>query len=667
MVKVLAGLVAAIVIAAAAFFGFEFYVQRQAANEVEAAFAAVRESGAKASHGRVSFDLWSRTITVADIAGESAAQPPISVKIGRFTATGVSQPEAGRFSADRIEATDVDVAGTMPVQAAMRFAYKAPRIEIAKYTGPAGPLRRLDPAAADVHRFVFEHFAAVTAASITAPSVSGSMTMPGAASGSPGLGDYGYSGVSMRDVRDGRIATVTVDRVTFGATMDVAGKQETMTGEVADLAAYDFDAAATLALFDPARAKDDKVYRAYRQMTSGAYTASFATGMTFRIDGMTADDIGIKPSKLQFAQIMAIVEATPPPGTTPTNAQTRDLLEKAAALYEGMFIGGAEVRGLSMDTPDGPVNLAAIRLGKLENGKLAEFALEGLDARSPQGPVKVGRFALKSLDIANLVRMSAQFATTRGDPGPDQLAALLLLLEGTEVRNLVAPYKAGMDPINIDTLNLNWGQFVGPIPTRARATLKMSGPVDPGATGPFSGLAGTGMTNVLLSADLGAAWNEGTRAFALEPVTLEIGNVLTAAARASFANVAREMFSVNLLKAAIMAAQVEAGPLEIALRDNGGVELLVAQQARAQKVSREEARRALVTLVRATAMQLASANPDAMAIAGAVARFIEAPGGTLTVKLTPRGRVAMMGLIDTLRTDPMAALARFQVDASNGR
>ena len=132
-----------------------------------------------------------------------------------------------------------------------------------------------------------------------------------------------------------------------------------------------------------------------------------------------------------------------------------------------------------MDTPEGPVSLAAIRLGKLDNGKLAEFALEGLEARSPQGPVKVGRFALKSLDIANLVRMSAQFATTRGDPGPDQLAALLLLLEGAEIRNLVAPYKAGDGPVNIDTLSLSWGQFVGPIPTRARATLKMTGPVDP--------------------------------------------------------------------------------------------------------------------------------------------------------------------------------------------
>ena len=78
MVKVLLGLLAAALIAVAGFFGFQFYVQSQVAGEVEAAFAAVRESGAKASHGRVGFDLWSRTITIADIAGESAAQPPVT-------------------------------------------------------------------------------------------------------------------------------------------------------------------------------------------------------------------------------------------------------------------------------------------------------------------------------------------------------------------------------------------------------------------------------------------------------------------------------------------------------------------------------------------------------------------------------------------------------------
>ena len=81
MTRILIGLVAAIVIATGGFFGFEFYVQQRVAGEVEAAFDQIRATGSKASHGKVSFDLLSRTITVADIAGETAAHPPVSVRI----------------------------------------------------------------------------------------------------------------------------------------------------------------------------------------------------------------------------------------------------------------------------------------------------------------------------------------------------------------------------------------------------------------------------------------------------------------------------------------------------------------------------------------------------------------------------------------------------------
>jgi hypothetical protein len=195
----------------------------------------------------------------------------------------------------------------------------------------------------------------------------------------------------------------------------------------------------------------------------------------------------------------------------------------------------------------------------------------------------------------------------------------------------------------------------------------MSGPIDVADPEPFRSLAGAGIGSTSIAFDLGAAWAEGTRAFALEPVTLEVGNVLTAAARLSVSNVPREIFSVNPLQATLMAAQVEAGPIELALRDTGGVDLAVAQYARTQNVSREAARRALIDNIKSTGMTLASANPDAMAIAGALARFVEVPRGTVTVKLTPRGKVQMLPLIDTLRTDPMAALARFQVDASVGK
>jgi hypothetical protein len=665
MLKIVIGVLAALAIAVGGYFGFEYYVQQRIANDVEAAFVNVRASGAKASHGKIAFDLWSRTITVADIAGEFTAEPPASLKIGRVTASGVSQRDAGRFAADRIDATDIAVAGAVGQQTGLQFSYQAPRIEISDYAGPGGPQRPLgSTAAADIYRFALEHFAAVTAKSAVAPTVAVKLSAIGSAAGA---GDYTYTGVALRDIRDGKIAASTVDRVAFTAAMTTAGKTESFTGEVANLAAFDFDAAATMVMLDPAHANDDKYYRAYRQMTVGPYSASFQQGLKMRVEGVTIDDVGVRPSRLQFPQLMAIVEAAPPPGTTPTTEQMRDLLGKVAGIYEGIRIGGAEVRGLSMDTPQGPFRLAAIRLTNLENGKVGEFALEGLDAKAPQGPVKVGRFALKALDVANLMRVSGQFATPGRNPSTEQLAALLLLLEGTEVVNLVAPYKNTNKPINIDTLNIAWGQFVGPVPTRARVTVKMSGPVDVTDPDPFKTLAAAGIGNATVNFDLGAAWSENTRSFALEPATLEIGNLFTAVARASVANVARETFSLNPLQAAIMAAQIEAGPIEIALRDTGGIELAIAQQARQQNISREEARRAMTDSIRDNAMKMASVNPDVMAIAGALTRFIENPRGTLTVKLVPRGKVGMMQIVEAMKTSPVAALARFQVETTVGR
>ena len=667
MMKLLIGVVAALVIAAAGYFGADFYVQQRVAGEVEAAFAAVRESGTRATHGKVSFDLWSRTITVSDIAGESTAQPPVSVKIGRFTASGMNQPEAGRFAAETIDAADVEVTGAVAAQAGLGFAYRAPRVVVKGYAGPAGALRPLDASSAqDIYRFVLEHFAAVTASSITAPTVTAKIAAPGSAPAA-GTGDYTYSGLALSTIGGGKIASTTIERVAFTASVNSAGKTEQLTGDIANLAALDFDAAATIAMLDPARAQDDTYYRAYRQLTAGAYTAAFGSGVRMRIDGMTADDVGLRPSRLQYPQLMAMVAQVPPPGTTPTPAQTRDMLASVAGIYEGVRIGQAEVRGLAIEVPEGPVRLATIRISKLENGKIGEFAIEGLDARAPQGPVKVGRFALKSLDVANLMRMSSQFASPGQKPSTDQLLGLLALLEGAEIKGVVAPYKNSAKPVTIETLNLAWGQFVGPIPSKARVTVKMSGPVDVSDPDPFKMLASAGIGSAAVNLDLGATWTEGTRSFVLEPVTVEIGNVMTAAARISLANVPRETFSTNPLQAAITAAQVEAGVIEIALRDIGGIELAIAQYARTQKVSGEAARRAIVDNIKTSGMTMAGVNPDAMAIAGAVTRFIENPRGTLTVKLTPKGKVPMMALLEGMKGNPLAALARFQVEASTGR
>jgi hypothetical protein len=664
MKKILVGLVVAIVIVAGGFFGFQFYVQHRATAEVEAAFDRIHATGSKVSHGKVSFDLSSRTITIADIIGESSAQPPAKVRIASLTASGVSQPDATRFSADTIEATDIEVDGAMPVQPAWRFAYKTPRLAIKDYSGPAGPQRPpASRSAADMYRFALEHLAAVTASSIVAPSLTATVGIPG---GGTQTIDYTYSNLALRDIKEGKIAAMTVDRVGFTGNIQQNGKAEKIGGEFASMAAYDFDSAATLAMFDPSRANDDKYVRAYRQITIGGYAANFPNGARMNMDGMTIDDVALRPSRMQFPRLMAIVESVPPPGTAPTPAQSRDMLEKVAGIYEGVSIGNAEIRGLAVETPEGPVKLAALRLN-LENGKIGELALEGLDARSPKGPVKVGRFALKSLDIANLLRMSAQFSNPAQKPSADQFVGLFLLLEGAELKGVVAPYKDSSEPVSIETMSLNWGQFVGPIPSKARLTARMTGPLGPNDPELLKILVAAGMHSAAINFDFGAAWAEGSHTFALEPVMVELGGVLTASARVSLANVPRELFSTNLLQAATMAAQIEAGAVELTVRDAGGVDLAVAQYARTQTVSQEAARRAIIDNIKASGTTMAANNPDARTIADALTRFIENPRGTLTIKLTPHGKVPAMQLFVALKADPLAALARFQVEASTAR
>ena len=656
MTKILYGALAALVVAVGGFFGFQFYAQHRVANEVEAAFEQIRATGAKASHGKVSFDLRSRTITVADIVSESTAQPPVTIKIASVTAAGVSQPETTRFSADSIEATDIEIALAMAAAPGMSLTYKVPRITVKDYSGPASVQR--PPASSsfvDIYRFGLEQFAGIMASSITAPSLAATFNFGATNAGS---GEIAYSGLTVQGIKDGKIASSKVEGVVFSITTQTAGKTEKLTGNLANVASSDIDISAMAAMFDPQKANDDQYHRAYRQVSAGPYVLTSGQGMSMRIDSMTIDDVALKPSRMQIPALLAMM---PSAGAAPTPAQAREMMEKVAKLYEGIRIGNAEMRGLSVQTPQGPFQMAAIRLN-LENGKIGEFVLEGIDTRSPKGPVKLERFALKSIDVANLLRMTAQFAGQQ--PSPDQALGMIALIEGVEVKGLAAPFKDTGKPVNIDTISLNWGQFVGPIPSQAHLVAKLTTPIDP-ADLALRPLIAAGMNSAAIDFDLGAAWTEAPRTFVLAPVSLELGNLLKASARVSFANVPRGVFSIDPAQAINMATQIEAGALELTLHDLGAVDLAIVQYARSQNVSREAARHAVVDGIRANG-DTAAANPDAKTAAEALARFVETPGQTLIIKLTPLGKVPALQLMQLLKSDPLVALAQFRIEASTG-
>jgi hypothetical protein len=219
MVKILTGLAAVVVIAVGGFFGFEFYTQQRIAGEMVAAFEQVRALGCKVSHGKLSFDLKSRTVTIADIELESTTQPPVSIKIASVVASGVGQPGTGRFSADSIEASDLEANVSIAGPASGNLTYKVSRLVMKDYSGPATLQRPQAPASViDAYRSALEQFATVSASSITAPTMVGTINNFGTVTSA----DFTYTGITLREIRNGKIASMQIERNAFTANTQQA-------------------------------------------------------------------------------------------------------------------------------------------------------------------------------------------------------------------------------------------------------------------------------------------------------------------------------------------------------------------------------------------------------------------------------------------------------------
>lgn len=655
MKRILIGLIVAAVLAAGGWFGFSLYARHRATAEVEAAFEQMRKQGGKASHGKVAFDLPTRTLTIEDIAIAPGKEPQAQIKIAGIKGIGVRQIDETRFSADSIDIAGIEVVLDQISPARLKVSYKVPQLIMRDY---AGPIHTGDAPVTgsliDMYRYVLNQYTGVTASSLAAPTLTTSFDSGSNAAGS---GEVTYSGLAIQNLKHGKIDAMTADRATIAIDVKQPGKPDKLTGELSNIIVNDFDATAILAMLDPQAASDDGYRRIYRQVSAGMYVLKSAQGMRVDIDGFVMEDIAVQPSKFRLADMFAALPQDR--SAPPTPAQARELLEKLAGFYEGLRIGKFEVGKASVATPQGTARINAVRYQQ------GEFAVEGVDTPSPQGQFKMERFALKSFSVANLMRWAASLATPGQAPSPDQMLGLFRVLEGAEIKGVVSPYKNTRQLLTIDTISLTWGQLVGSIPSKANLVVKMVTPTDP-SNPTQRPLVMAGIDKLAIDLDLGAAWTESSGAFALTPATLDLGNLARAQARLALANVPRGLFTADPVQAMAQAAQVETGAIELSLRDSGVVDLVVAQFSRIQNVSRDAARSAIVDMIKAQGEKIAASNADARVAVDALAGFVETPGQTLTIKLTPRAKVPLMQLMQLSQSDPESALAQFRIEAATG-
>ena len=131
MSKIVVGLGAAAVVAVGGYFGTEAYIKHRIASEIEANFEQIRSAGGQARHGDLAFSLWTRDVSISDIAVEFTAPQKASIKVGRFAASKIGLGSTSTFASDKIVLTDIDASGAIAPSGGLDVTVKAPRFEIA--------------------------------------------------------------------------------------------------------------------------------------------------------------------------------------------------------------------------------------------------------------------------------------------------------------------------------------------------------------------------------------------------------------------------------------------------------------------------------------------------------------------------------------------------------
>jgi hypothetical protein len=402
------------------------------------------------------------------------------------------------------------------------------------------------------------------------------------------------------------------------------------------------------------------------QVTIGGLQIGFPGGGQLRMDSLSVEEVGYSPGAVTLDELMATTRSL-------GSMRPDQAVEQFAAFFEGARLGKFEIRGFSLTHPElGRVDIAAMRLERLEQGRLGAFALEGVVVESPLGDdVKIERLAIRGFGIASLMRAAA--ATASGLTNLDALTGAGGLLEEIELVGFVVPFKVDDRPIIVERLELKWRDFVGPVPTSLDLNLRTLTPIDENLGEQARALTAAGFDTAALGLTVSSAWMESTGqstlrlGFETAGARLGTGNparnsppnavvgLFSLSLSATAEDVSRGLFNLNpdIAKAASMA--VRAGQMEITLRDTGGFDLGLASVVRELFNSVKDA----------------PSGSQRARLRTALSAFLDAPRATLTVKIAPKEPMPIMAIVERLSQPPFPngpdVYEIFNIEASTTR
>ncbi|MFG1348926.1 hypothetical protein [Xanthobacter autotrophicus] len=672
------GLVA--VLCVAGWYGFLAWSRTKVRAEVDAVFAGIRDTGAKASFTDATFDPKEMGITVTGISilsPDGAAR----VKVDRLSARGGERPNDRRVAVDALDLDGVEIALTGEAAAGGTITYTLPQVMIDRYNGPMtlvaagegnGPFGAL--------RVALRQLAATTAAKVTIPEARGRITPAGAAPS-----EFTYRNLAAEGVNAGLIRSMVVDTITFsfplpplpqaqigdsakdaqpgaGAAPDKTAPSRA-TAQIDGYVAAQIDTAPLLLMTQPGgpSGKAAETYgRIVGKVVTGPYKMTQENGPTQGAQSILLENMAIRPASFD-AQRIATFEALGRKAPDLSPEESRRFIEVTRDLAGGLAFTTYAITNATSEQQGAKGKVAMVRLEGLANGVLDGATLEGVEGVTPGGgAAKMARFAVRQLDFNQLTRLAAEA------DAPSPLSALVLfkVFSGVEMKGLEVPYGEGQqsnEPVKIGTFALSWGGSLGALPSYLDFTLAdVSGPINADDGEPFTYLLRAGITRATISMGLKAAYDINDRTLTIAPVTTEVKDAFRVNLESTLADVPDAAFTDAAGFISALPA-VAAGPVKVTLTDLGLAKLIFAQMAAAAGVSEDEYRNEVVALAEGFAAELKAVSPDAESVGEAVVAFLRKPG-TLTVTATPKGRVPLLALAGS--DDPSVVLEAFRFSAT---
>ncbi len=665
MKKIVAGLLALLLVAVVGYFTFGRFATTRVESDVTAAFAALKEKGVEASYRSLAVDAASRGVTVSGLSIATADGTRIAVD--KLTATGASPVNDGRFTADTLdlEGLTVRAPGALP---GAKVAVDVPKVMIDRYVGPIALARDLaaQPAAATAApnpygplRAILLQFAATGAAKVTIPELTARVDQ--AADAARPSVSFATTDLAAEGVEYGKIRSLIVDKIAFTTEGKAAGADAPVTakGEVNGLVAALIDTAPMLAVTGGSAA-GDQYQEVYGKVVSASYKITRSDGVTGSSGPMVLEHMGIKPAAFAPEQ-MARLDQLALKGGDLSLDEAREVLKATATMLDGLaFTSFSVTNGMSKDG-DETVTFASAVLDGYAAGLLDGLTLTGVSGtNTDKEPVKMNRLAVRQLSLHQL----ASLADLAEEPSASGALGLFRLFSAIEAEGLEMPYDSegpgAAGTAKVGHFALSWSHFAGNLPTRMAVTLQdATGPIHASDGEPYVYLANAGMTSATLNLDFSMAYDPDAKALTVAPAGMRVDNAFSVAFEGGLGNLPKSMFDDE---AAAMDAlgKASARPFKLTLTDLGLAKLMLDQLSAASNTTPDALRQELLANIDAMVAALAPAVPEAPAVGEVVKTFVKNPT-SITLTGTPRSDQPVAPLL--MSDEPLAALSLFKLSA----